>query len=357
MGCVLGGMTNATAMPTAQLGPRGPITSRLALGTMTFGVETDDATAFAQMDTFTAAGGTMLDTADVYGDGASEAIVGRWLADRRPQDVVVATKGRYGPPNGSAGASRRGLVRALDGSLDRLGVDAIDLYLVHGWDDHTPVEETLDALSAEVRKGKVHSLGWSNVTGWQLAQIMATARAGGHVVPTVLQPQYNLLDRTIELEVLPCALATGLAVTPWSPLGGGWLTGKYTRDQRPTGATRLGEDPDRGVEAWDTRNTDRVWAVLDVVRACADRHGRPMTHVALAWLLSRPGVASVLLGARTLEQLTGLLDAHTLSLTEEDLAELGQISAPGLPDYPYAMLEEFSDLTVWRSLGTAGGRR
>ena len=341
-------------MTTAQLGPRGPVVSRLALGTMTFGVETPEADAHAQLDAFVEAGGTLIDTADVYGDGASERILGRWLADRRHDHVLVATKGRFAPPPGSRGASRRSLVRSLDASLDRLGVDAVDVYFVHGWDEDTPVEETLDALSAEARKGKLHSVGWSNVTGWQLARIMTTARLGGYVVPTVVQPQYNLLDRSIEVEVLPCALEEGLAITPWSPLGGGWLTGKYARDERPTGATRLGEDPDRGVEAYDTRNTEATWRVLEVVSAVAKRHDRTMAQVAVAWLLSRPGVASVLLGARTPAQLSDVLASASLSLTEADLAALGQASAPGLPAYPYGMLEAFSAMTVWDHLGTAG---
>jgi aryl-alcohol dehydrogenase-like predicted oxidoreductase len=321
---------------------------------MTFGVETPEPEAHAQLDAFVAAGGTMLDTADVYGEGESERIVGRWLADRTADGIVVATKGRYAPPPGSAGGSRRSLVRSIDASLHRLGIDAIDVYLVHGWDEHTPVSETLDVLSAEARKGKILSVGWSNVTGWQLATIVTTARLAGFVVPTVLQPQYSLLDRTIELEVLPSALAEDLALTPWSPLGGGWLTAKYTRETQPAGDTRLGEDPDRGVEAWDRRNTDRTWRILDAASTVAERHDRPMAHVAIAWLLSRPGVASVLLGARTVAQLDATLDAAELTLTEQDLAELGAASAPGLPDYPYGMLEQFSTMTVWQRLGTNG---
>lgn len=343
----------SAAMPTAPLGPRGPIVSRLALGTMTFGVETDADDAFAQLDAFRAAGGTFVDTADVYGEGESERIIGRWLDSRRPDDMIVATKGRYAPPSGSAGASRRSLVRSIDASLGRLGVDAIDVYFVHGWDADTPVEETLDALTTAVRAGKTHAVGWSNVTGWQLATIITTARLGGFVQPTVLQPQYNLLDRAIETEVLPCAIEAGLAVTPWSPLGGGWLTGKYSRDERPRGATRLGEDPDRGVEAYDLRNTDATWAVLDVVADVARRSGRPMAHVAIAWLLSRRGVASVLLGARTHDQLDQVLGAVDVELDADDLARLTSVSAPGVPDYPYGMLEEFSAMTIWRELGAA----
>ena len=341
-------------MSVAQLGPRGPVVSRLALGTMTFGAETAAEEAHRQLDAFHDAGGTFLDTADVYADGESERIVGEWLRSRGHDDVIVATKGRFAPPPGSPGASRRGLVRAIDASLDRLGVDAIDVYFVHGWDRDTPIEETLDVLSAEVRKGKLHAVGWSNVTGWQLSRLMTTARLGGYVVPTVVQPQYNLLDRSIELEVLPCAIDEKLAVTPWSPLGGGWLTGKYQRDAQPTGATRLGEDPNRGVEAYDTRNTERTWQVLDVVEAVAERHDRSMAEVAVAWLLTRLNVASVLLGARTLEQLQQVLPAASLALDAEDLEQLAAVSAPGLPDYPYGVVESFSDMAIWKVLGTAG---
>ena len=349
-------MTDTTppsdSMSTAPLGRTGPIVSRLALGTMTFGVETDEHAAHEQLDTFVEAGGTLIDTADVYADGESERIIGRWLAERDDARVVVATKGRFAPPAGSAGASRRGLVRSVDASLTRLGVEAIDTYLVHGWDHHTPVAETLDTLTGLVRSGKIHSIGWSNVTGWQLAQIVTEARSNGLVAPCVVQPQYNLLDRGIELEVLPCCLDHGLSITPWSPLGGGWLTGKYSGDERPTGTTRLGDDPDRGVEAYDTRNSDRTWNILDVVGAVARRHGRPMGQVAIAWLLTRPTVASILLGARTVDQLADNLAAATIELTDQDVERLTAVSAPGLPPYPYAMIEEFCGVPHWKQLGT-----
>ncbi len=339
-----------TQMTAAPLGRTGPIVSRLGLGTMTFGVETNETEAFTQLDSFVQAGGTLIDTADVYAEGESERIVGRWLADRNPDHVVVATKGRFAPPSG---ASRRSIVRSVDASLDRLGVDAIDLYLIHGWDQHTPVTDTLDTLAGLVRAGKIHSIGWSNVTGWQLAQILTESRHGGLIAPCVVQPQYNLLDRGIEVEVLPCCLDQDVAVTPWSPLGGGWLTGKYSRDDQPTGVSRLGEDPSRGVEAYDERNNERTWRILDVVREIASRHQRPMAHVAIAWLLARPAVASVLLGARTTEQLDGNLGAASYTLTDGEMAELTAVSAPGLPPYPYAMIEEFCDVPHWRRLGTA----
>lgn len=322
---------------------------------MTFGVETDEAGAFAQLDRFREAGGTLIDTADVYGDGESERIIGRWLADRRPAtgELLIATKGRFAPPNGLAGASRPALLAAVDASLDRLGIDHIDLYLIHGWDQDTPVTETLETLTDLVGAGKIARVGWSNLTGYQFGTIVTTARMAGLAGPEIIQLQYNLLDRTIEHELLPYCLDTGVSSQAWSPLGGGWLTGKYQRDQRPQGSTRLGEDPDRGVEAYDKRNTDRTWAIVDTVTAVASDHGCSPGQVAIAWLLTRPTVASVLLGARTIEQLDDNLGAADVDLGSEDIDRLTAVSAPGLPDYPYAMLEEFAGMEHWHELGTA----
>ncbi len=331
----------------------------LALGTMTFGVETDQTEAFAQLDRFREAGGTLIDTADVYGDGESERIIGRWLADRRPDrggadGPQIATKGRFAPPDGMAGASRPALEAAVEASLDRLGVDHIDLYLIHGWDQETPIEETLATLTALVETGTIDRIGWSNLTGYQFATIVTTARLGGLAGPEVIQLQYNLLDRTIEHELLPYCLDTGITSQAWSPLGGGWLTGKYQRDQRPDGEnSRLGDDPNRGVEAYDKRNTDRTWAIVDTVAAIAADHGRSPGQVAIAWLLTRPTLSSVLLGARTVEQLDDNLGAADLRLDDDEIARLTAVSAPGLPDYPYAMLEEFAGMDHWRRLETA----
>lgn len=338
---------------TSYLGSSGLAVSQLGLGAMTFGTETGEEEAFAQLDLYRASGGTFIDTADVYSDGESERIIGRWLKDRSASEVIVATKGRFAPPPGSSGASRRSLTKSVDASLRRLGVEAIDLYFVHGWDENVPVQETLSALGDLVRSGKIHNIGWSNVTGWQLAEIVTTARLSGLAQPCVVQPQYNLLDRGIEAEVLPAALANGLAITPWSPLGGGWLTGKYTQGQRPAGSSRLGEDPNRGVEAYDVRNTPRTWAVLSVLSDVAAEHDCSMAQVAIAWLLKRPGVASVLLGARTSEQLAQTLGAADLALSSSQEARLTQASAPGLAPYPYGMIEDFCDVEIWKQLGTA----
>ena len=346
-------MTNTTTIPTRRLGRTGPTVSALALGTMTFGAEADEGTAHAQLDLFAERGGTLIDTADVYAGGESEAIIGRWAKGRGGvADLIVATKCRFGPTPGSAGASRRAVRRSLEASLTRLGLEAVDLYFIHGWDEDTPVAETLDVLGDLRREGKLHHVGWSNVTGWQLERICRTAEANDLPVPCVLQPQYNLLDRGIEIEVLPCALENGIGLTPWSPLGGGWLTDKYGADERPTGDTRLGDDPNRGVEAYDLRNTERTHAILDALRTVADRHDRAPAQVALAWLLSRPGVSSILLGARTVEQLEGNLDAARLDLTDNDLRDLTTVSTPSLPDYPYGFVRDWSGVGHWTRMGT-----
>jgi aryl-alcohol dehydrogenase-like predicted oxidoreductase len=224
---------------------------------------------------------------------------------------------------------------------------------VHGWDPDAALLDTLATLDAAVAAGKVHNIGWSNATGWQLQRIVDTARHAGLVSPVVFQPQYNLLDRVVEWELVPLCLEQGLAICPWSPLGGGWLTGKYQRDTPPSGATRLGEDPGRGVEAYHKRNTERVWQIIDTVQSIADESGAWMGEVALRWLLARPGVASVLVGARTVEQLRQSLAAAELALTNDQLDHLTTVSAPGVPDYPYGMLERACGVTIWQELGTA----
>ncbi len=322
------------------LGRSGCAVSTLALGTMTFGNETDETGSHAQLDAFVEAGGTLVDTADVYTAGVSEQIIGSWLAARpgARDQVVLATKGRFpmGAGPNDVGLSRRHLAAALDASLGRLGVERVDLYQVHAYDPFTPIEETLGFLDDAVRAGKVHYVGLSNFTGWQLQRAVDVAEHRHLSVPVTLQPQYNLLAREIEWEIVPAAQANGLGLLPWSPLGGGWLTGKYTREQRPTGATRLGEDPERGVEAYDRRGSrERTWDVVDAVRSVADGRGVTMAQVALAWLVDRPAVTSVILGARTVAQLADNLGAAGLHLSPQESATLDAASDPGAADYPY----------------------
>jgi len=342
----------AKTMPLNPLGRGGPVVSKFALGTMTFGAETNEADAFRQLDMFKDHGGTFIDTADGYSGGLSEEMIGKWGRERGGfGDMIIATKGRFAPPVGSHGASRRSLVRSVDASLKRLKIDAIDLYFIHGWDPHTDIIDTLATLGDLVSAGKIHNIGWSNVSGWQLQKIVSSAAARNLPLPVALQPQYNLLERGIEFEVLPCCLENKIALTPWSPLGGGWLTGKYGAHERPSGATRLGEDPERG-DGYDFRNTDRTHAILHTLQAVADRNNRPLTHVALSWVASRPGVASVLLGARTIDQLKDNLAAVDFYPTQSELDQLTKVSSAASLPYPYNFLEERCDMNVWKSLGT-----
>ena len=323
------------------LGGSGCAVSTLTLGTMTFGDETDEEGAHAQLDRFLAAGGNLIDTADVYSAGVSEEIIGRWLGKQSAavrDQVVLATKGRFPMGTGSndVGLSRRHLAQALDASLRRLDVDRVDLYQVHAFDPWTPLEETLGFLDDAVRTGKIHYVGLSNFTGWQVQRAVDVAEFHRLSPPVTLQPQYNLLVREIEWEIVPAVQANGLGLLPWSPLGGGWLTGKYRRDERPTGTTRLGENPERGVEAYDRRSSvERTWDVVDAVRAVADERGVSMAQVALAWLVDRPAVTSVILGARTTSQLDDNLGAAGVHLSGEETARLDAASDPGAADYPY----------------------
>src|SRR6266849_5477693 len=325
------------------LGRSGCAVSSLCLGTMTFGSESDEAGAHAQIDRFAEAGGTLVDTADVYSAGVSEEIIGRWFASRPAQvtePVVLATKGRFpldDSPNG-AGLSARHLTRALEASLRRLRLEAVDLYQVHAFDPWTPLEETLRTLDGFVRAGKIRYYGLSNFTGWQLTKAVYLARALNVAGPVTLQPQYSLLAREIEWEIVPAAMDAGLGLLPWSPLGGGWLSGKYKRDERPTGATRLGEDPNRGMEAYDRRGTERTWNVIDAVQKVAEDRGVSMAEVALAWVTGRPAVTSTILGARTMSQLETNLRSAQLHLTAAETAALDAASDPHPADYPYGEL-------------------
>jgi aryl-alcohol dehydrogenase-like predicted oxidoreductase len=325
------------------LGSTGTVVSTLCLGTMTFGAESDEKVAHEQLDRFVEQGGNFVDTADVYSDGESEKILGRWLAARTGarDRVVIATKARFARGSGpnDVGLSRVSLTRALEASLRRLGVDTIDLYQAHAWDPLTPIEETLRFLDDAVRAGKVQYVGVSNFIGWQLQKTSLLTRHLGLAPIVTLQPQYNLLQRGVEFELAQVCVNEGIGILPWSPLGGGWLSGKYQRDSPPTGATRLGEDPERGMEAYARRNpSERTWRVIDAVRSVAEARGVSMARVALAWLVDRPAVASVILGARTLEQLEDNLGAADLHLSAEETARLDEASAPIVDDYPYGEL-------------------
>lgn len=325
-------------MDYRKLGNSGAVVSHLCLGTMTFGAESDEATSNELMNAYVEAGGNFLDTADVYSAGTSEEIVGRWLKSRKLRDLVIATKGRFPMGDGPnhIGLSRKHLAEALEASLKRLGVEQIDLYQMHAWDALTPIEETLRFLDDAVSAGKIAYYGFSNFLGWQLTKAVWIARMQGFAPPVTLQPQYNLLVRDIEHEIVPACHDAGMGLLPWSPLGGGWLSGKYKRDQMPTGATRLGENPKRGMEAFEARNAkSRTWEIIGAVEDIAKAHGVSMAQVALAWTAAQPAVTSVILGARTSEQLLDNLGSADLTLTAEELNRLDTVSKPEMADYPY----------------------
>ncbi len=340
----VGSRDTVETMEYRTLGRSGCLVSTYALGTMTFGAESDEPTCHEMLDVFIEAGGTLVDTADVYTNGRSEQIIGSWLADR-PADItdrlVLASKARFpmGTDGNDAGLSRRHLRRALEASLRRLDVDHLDLYQVHGWDPLTPLEESVAFLDEAVQAGTISYWGLSNYTGWQVVAAVDTARSAGLASPVTMQPQYNLLAREVEWEIVPACEHLGIGLLPWSPLGGGWLTGKYRADQRPEGATRLGENPTRGVEAYATRAArEQTWSVLDTLERVAALRDVSVAQVALAWVHDRSAVSSVILGARTVTQLRDNLDAAGLHLTSQETLRLDEASEPACDDYPYGRI-------------------
>jgi aryl-alcohol dehydrogenase-like predicted oxidoreductase len=321
------------------LGQSGLRVSVLTMGTMTFGGEGSFANvgttgvdeARRQVDMCLDAGINLIDTADVYSGGRSEEILGEVLHGRRDQ-VLVATKVRMGmgPGPNDAGLSRHHVISGCEASLRRLGTDHIDLYQVHEWDGQTPLEETLEALDLLVRSGKVRYVGASNFTAWQLMKALGTAERSG--LPRFVSQQiyYSLQGREAEYELIPLAVDQGLGVLVWSPLAGGLMSGKYRRDREaPAGSRQLtdwGEPP--------VYDTDALYDIIEVLVGIGEERGVSAAQVALAYLLGRPAVTSLIIGARTSEQLADNLAAASLSLTDAERAQLDKVSAPPLI-YPY----------------------
>ncbi len=320
------------------LGKTGLKVSELCLGAMTFGRETDEETSRRIIDRFVAAGGNFIDTADVYSRGVSEEIVGRWLKGKIRDDFVIATKVRFpmGEGPNDVGLSRKHILAGVEASLRRLNTDYIDLYQVHCWDSVTPLEETLSTLDSLVKSGKVRYIGASNYSGWQLQKAIDLSRQMGWEPFTCLQPLYNLLDRSTEWELLPVCQNEGLGVIPWSPLRGGWLSGKFRRGMSaPPEGSRVEIAEEQGwSESWSAYNSEHTWSVLDALFAVADEVGKAPAQVALNWLLQRPGVTAPISGARTLEQLESNLGATGWTLSQEQMTQLTQVSEQPLP-YPY----------------------
>jgi aryl-alcohol dehydrogenase-like predicted oxidoreductase len=321
------------------LGRSGLKVSALTLGTMTFGGKgffakagnTDLAGARRQIDRCIEAGINLFDTADIYSVGVSEEILGQALGARRSQ-VLIATKARFpmGQGPNDRGSSRYHLIRACEASLTRLKTDHVDLYQLHEWDGQTPLEETLEALDQLQRSGKVRYVGVSNFSGWHLMKTLWTAERHGYARPVAQQIHYTLQAREAEYELLPITVDQGLGVLVWSPLAGGLLSGKYRRAKpQPEGtrqAAQWNEPP--------VRDTEALYDIVEALLSVAQAHGASASQVALAWLLTRPGIASVIIGARTDEQLADNLRAADLKLTPDDIERLERVSRPPLI-YPY----------------------
>jgi aryl-alcohol dehydrogenase-like predicted oxidoreductase len=324
------------------LGKTGLKVSELCLGAMTFGRETNEETSHQILDRFIETGANFIDTADVYSRGISEEIVGRWLKDKARDDLVIATKVRFPMGDGpnEIGISRKHILAGVENSLRRLNTDYIDLYQVHCWDNGTPLEETLSTLDSLVKSGKVRYIGVSNFNGWQLQKALDLSRNMGWEPFSCLQPQYNLLCRSTEWELIPVCQNEGLGVIPWSPLKGGWLSGKYQRGMTaaPKGS-RVEIAEEKGwSESWSAYNNEHTWTVLDALFAVAEDVGKTPAQVALNWLLQRPGVTAPIIGARTMAQLEDNLKASGWSLNEEQMAQLNQAGELTLP-YPYDFIK------------------
>jgi 1-deoxyxylulose-5-phosphate synthase len=319
-------------MEYRKLGPTGLTVSRLCLGTMTFGFQTDEATSVRILDTVADAGVTFIDTADVYPlggglerVGATEEIVGRWLKGKRER-FIVATKavGKVGPSEWDQGASRKHLLDAIDGSLKRLGTDYVDLYQLHSDDHETPLDETLEALDTIVRSGRARYIGVSNFLAYRIAKALGRADTLGLTRFVSIQPRYNLLFRQIERELLPLAKEDRLAVIPYNPLAGGLLTGKHRHDAPPpdgrfTVGTAGGMYQDR---YWHEREFNTV----EAVRAAVSGSGLSLPTAAVAWVLANPTITSAIIGASRPEQLTDTLAAAEVKLDDALKAKLDEIT-------------------------------
>ncbi|MEV6492981.1 aldo/keto reductase [Actinoplanes sp. NPDC051633] len=313
-------------MQQRPLGRSGLAVSRLGLGTMTWGRDTDPDDAAAQLKIFLEAGGTLLDTADVYGDGAAEEVIGALLEHMVPrEEVVIATKAGLTPGGRRRRDGSRGhLLRSLDASLRRLGTDHIDLWQVHGYDPLTPLEETLAALDHAVTSGKARYVGVSNFAAWQTARAATWQAAWPGRAPIVAaQMEYSLLERGVERELLPAASALGIGLLAWSPLGRGVLTGKY-RDGRPLDSRAASEHFAAFVQPYlEPRSSSIVESVTTAARGL----GVSPIEVAIAWIRDRPGVSAPILGARTAGQLQGALLSEELTLPAEIANALDDVSA------------------------------
>ncbi len=325
------------------MGRTGLRVSQLCLGTQTFGWGADEATAHALADRFVEAGGNFFDTSNIYNEGQSEMMLGSWLKSRgrRPQ-LVIASKVFFpvGKGPNDTGLSRKHIFEQIDASLRRLQTDYIDLYQTHCWDASTPLEETLRALDDLVRAGKVRYIGASNYTPSQLMRAIMLSQAHGWARFDCLQPEYSLLVRSTEWELLPLCRSEGIGVIPWSPLAGGWLTGKYRRGQPPPPDSRVGR-ADRWDDLPEQRESERTWRIIDALVEISQSLGKTPAQVALNWVMGQPGVTAPIMGARTLEQLEANLGAVGWAFSADELAQLNAASDIPLPS-PYSFITRYT---------------
>jgi len=317
--------------------------SEIAFGVQTFGWCADENTAHAILDRFVEAGGNMLDTADSYNEGRAEQILGNWLQSRKNRDsLVINTKVFFPTGNGpnDTGLTRKHIYNEIDKSLRRLKTDYIDVYQLHCFDESTPLEETLSALDDLVHSGKVRYIGASNFTASQLQKALMLSSISGWNSFVSLQPEYSLLVRSTEWELLPFCRQEGLAVLPWSPLAGGWLTGKYRKNQPPPPDSRVGRK-DRWDDQAEQRASELTWRIVETLVALGEEHGKTPAQIALNWLLQQPGVTSPIMGARTIEQLEDNLGSTGWTLNAEEIEKLNTASAVPLPS-PYSFIKRYS---------------
>jgi aryl-alcohol dehydrogenase-like predicted oxidoreductase len=325
------------------LGRTGLKVSEICLGTQTFGWGADEATAHRLADQFVAAGGNFFDTSNIYNQGQSEMMLGSWLKQRGHRSrVVVATKVFFPTGDGpnDTGLSRKHIFDQIDASLRRLQTDYVDLYQTHCYDASTPLEETLRALDDLVRAGKVRYIGASNYAPSQLMRAIMLSEHHGWARFDCLQPEYSLLVRSTEWEILPLCRAEGLGVICWSPLAGGWLSGKYRRGQPAPPDSRVGRG-DRWDDLPEQRESERTWRIVETLREIAAGRGKTPAQVALNWLLQQPGVTAPIIGARTHEQLEDNLGSVGWALTADELAQLDRVSAVSLPS-PYSFIARYT---------------
>lgn len=324
------------SIATTRLGRTGLTVSRLALGTMTFGLQTDEPTSQRILDKAFDAGVTLLDTADVYPLGGTldtvgrtEEVIGRWMRQHgRRGQVVLATKavGKMGPNPWDQGASRKHLLTAIDASLARLQTDHVDLYQLHHDDRHTPLDESLEALDTIVRSGRARYIGVSNFMAWRLARMIGRAELLRLVQPVCVQPRYSLLFREIERELLPLAEAEGLAVIPYNPLAGGLLSGKYRVGDAPQAGTRFTLGTTAGMYQ-DRYWNERCMGTVAQLQQLAAEAGMPLATLAVAWVMAQPQITAPLLGASKPEQLDATLAAAEVKLDPALLARLADLTA------------------------------